>query len=350
MIQRGRAIWTLALALALAPQAKAQTACTVQTQGYLLGVFSDNAAAGSISPRDIRDFICSSMAVQGGTFLGGISVPALTSTGPTYLPGTSGNNANVTIGAGAANDSGPNISIGQSAGAALTTGQYNTNVGWNNGTAITSGSGNVNVGATSGGAETTGIDNVALGDNVLNAVTSGSNNIAIGDGAGAGIISGSSNIAIGTSVSSSLASISNSVAIGVGVTAAASNTVYLGGAGTQSVIFGGPIGPEAVTNNFPISTMLSFLPDANPPVLSSCGSSGGSLVAGSNNERGTIIEGGTGTGCVVTWAGSGAQPARFCVVSSNNGGVITSYSPGGTALVLVNSSGTGLQFTYVCEQ
>lgn len=49
----------LALALGWGQGALAQTACSTQNTASLLGQFSDNAGAGSITPQNVRNVICS---------------------------------------------------------------------------------------------------------------------------------------------------------------------------------------------------------------------------------------------------------------------------------------------------
>lgn len=69
---RKLAVATLALASVLAANAaKAQLACSTSAQATLLAEFSDSAAVGSITPRNIRDIICSTLnKTDGGSVLG----------------------------------------------------------------------------------------------------------------------------------------------------------------------------------------------------------------------------------------------------------------------------------------
>jgi hypothetical protein len=53
----------LATSLATSLPAKAQLACTVKTQTQLLATFSDLSGPGTITPRSIRDFVCSTVAL-----------------------------------------------------------------------------------------------------------------------------------------------------------------------------------------------------------------------------------------------------------------------------------------------
>ena len=68
--------------IALQTAAMAQTACTISAQSTLLSQFSDNAGVGSITPRNVRNVICSSVqaSATGGAYIGGkIGASSITS-------------------------------------------------------------------------------------------------------------------------------------------------------------------------------------------------------------------------------------------------------------------------------
>jgi hypothetical protein len=84
------------------------------------------------------------------------------------------------------------------------------------------------------------------------------------------------------------------------------------------------------------------------PALTACGTSP-SVLSSATDTKGTITEGTTATGCVITFATAYIQ-APDCVVSSPNGAALTSYSVTLSALTLVNASASGNKFTYICMQ
>ena len=124
-----------------------------------------------------------------------------------------------------------NTVLGASAGAAFTSGAtHNTLIGNMAGDAISTGDFNIAVGSNALGAASTAVDCVALGFNALllnsasgtvavgsracDAVTSGTNNCALGTDAGTAITIGTNNLCIGTNALKSLTTTSDNVAIG----------------------------------------------------------------------------------------------------------------------------------------
>jgi hypothetical protein len=92
-----------------------------------------------------------------------------------------------------------NTAVGYAAGYGVTTGTENTLIGGLAGDAITTGLRNTAVGANSLGSNTTGDDNVAVGVNALDTNTTGSDNTAIGKNALDDNTTGGSNVAVGLS-------------------------------------------------------------------------------------------------------------------------------------------------------
>ena len=83
------------------------------------------------------------------------------------------------------------------------------------------------------------------------------------------------------------------------------------------------------------------------PVLSACGSGSPALSASATDFSGTITEGTSATGCVLTFGATKAV-APVCSVSSPGAAAFTSFSTSTTALTIVNSSASGNQYNYVC--
>lgn len=82
-------------------------------------------------------------------------------------------------------------------------------------------------------------------------------------------------------------------------------------------------------------------------VLSGCGTSP-TVAAGSNDGDGVVTEGGTATGCTLTFA-TPFYEAPTCTLSSPTGSTPTSYSATTTALAIVNASASGDQFAWHCR-
>lgn len=84
-----------------------------------------------------------------------------------------------------------------------------------------------------------------------------------------------------------------------------------------------------------------------PPALSACGGGSPALNATANDNAGTITEGTTATGCVLTFAAT-KPVAPVCQVTSPNGTAYTSVATSTTALTIVNGSASGNVYTYRC--
>lgn len=82
------------------------------------------------------------------------------------------------------------------------------------------------------------------------------------------------------------------------------------------------------------------------PVLSACGTAP-ALSAGANDIHGTVTEGATVAGCVITFANAYTN-APDCVLSSPTGTLLVSYSTTTTSLTITHFSASGSKFTYHC--
>lgn len=87
--------------------------------------------------------------------------------------------------------------IGDSAGANITTGQYNVGVGWHSANSLMSGGANAIVGAFAMPAATTAGDNSAVGFWTLKNLTTGTNNTVVGSRSGQALTTGSYNLILG---------------------------------------------------------------------------------------------------------------------------------------------------------
>jgi len=83
------------------------------------------------------------------------------------------------------------------------------------------------------------------------------------------------------------------------------------------------------------------------PVISGC--SGCSLDATASDAAGTLTEGTSQTGFVLTFEVAFAT-APHCVVSSPTGHAFTSYTATTTTLTVANGVQTGSKYSYVCLQ
>ena len=94
-----------------------------------------------------------------------------------------------------------------------------------------------------------------------------------------------------------------------------------------------------------ISTSGGYLTSS---ALSGCGTT--PAISGTATDfKGTITEGTTATGCVLTFSSAYAT-APDCTVTSPTGSTLTSYTVTTTTLTLVNVSATGNKYTYHCIQ
>ena len=186
----------------------------------------------------------------------GTSVPAISS-------GT--NNTFVGQNAGAQNTTGSQNTFLGIAGYRNTTGSQNTFIGQNAGSVNTTGSNNTSVGAGAG-AKNNGASNIFMGSNTGHYATGsynvflgnlagyryyGDSNIAIGNNTVGGYpgttLTGTDNIFIGSNAYADTNNIINAIAIGKNARVSTSNSLILGGTGTDAVNVGiGTNAPSAV--------------------------------------------------------------------------------------------------------
>lgn len=98
--------------------------------------------------------------------------------------------------------------------------------------------------------------------------------------------------------------------------------------------------------------LASWSVAGNLPTLSGCGGGSPSLDSKATDTMGTITEGTTASGCTLTFKNvyntGGNNAAPHCVISSPNGATLTSYTVSNSAIVIVNPSATGNEYTYEC--
>jgi len=85
----------------------------------------------------------------------------------------------------------------------------------------------------------------------------------------------------------------------------------------------------------------------NAPAISSCGDGSPMLSAGSTDTHGTITEGTSATGCVISFV-KAFTLVPTCVVSSPTGSAFTSYTATKTTLTISNPSASGSKYSYIC--
>lgn len=149
---------------------------------------------------------------------------------------------------GAANTSGwANVFLGAWTGATNTTGTANTFVGQYCGISNTTGGGNIFIGQGCASSSTTGTENTFVGTAAAGGNTTGTHNVFVGRTAGTNNTTGNNNTAIGYNAGFSLGTLTNATALGQNAQAAASNTVILGGTGANAVNVGvGTASPGAL--------------------------------------------------------------------------------------------------------
>ncbi len=158
---------------------------------------------------------------------------------------------NIFIGRDAGNNNSTgtrNFLMGVNAGL-LSNGSDNMFLGYYAGSKNTTGSNNFFAGVNSAFNSTTGSFNLIMGRDAGFDNTSGNNNSFIGYASGLGIVSGSNNTLIGflsSAVGAGAATLTNSTAIGANAQVSASNSLVLGGNGTNQVNVGiGNTAPSA---------------------------------------------------------------------------------------------------------
>ena len=172
-------------------------------------------------------------AKDGGTFSGTIAAAGYSSS----TAGTSNYIAGVNAGDAIQAGGNYNVTVGDEAGTAITTGDNNVLLGYAAGDAITTSGNHVAIGSNALSTVTTvgsltavgdsalkvnagGYGNTAIGANALTANTSGNNNTTLGQNAGVAVTSGSGNTFVGQGAGDGTDDGVNNVAVGIGALSA----------------------------------------------------------------------------------------------------------------------------------
>jgi hypothetical protein len=166
--------------------------------------------------------------------------------------------------------------VGRSAGSSNTTGSQNVWVGWNAGLDAslasyntllgshagwhTTGSNNTYLGHGAGAGASSGENNVMVGQHAGEGSSTGSNNVFLGLAAGHGNASGSFNTFIGRWAGWNAVGLTNATAIGNNALVTTSNSLVLGGTGTDAVHVG--IGVTAPTAELEVNGYTKLGTDA----------------------------------------------------------------------------------------
>jgi hypothetical protein len=187
---------------------------------------------------------------------------------------------------------------GYKSGASNTTGNYNTFVGSHTGYLNSSGEENVFIGTQAGASNTIGDDNTFTGEQSGYSNAGGSYNSFYGMQSGLANTSGNGNSALGYHAGPSAAGLTNATAIGYNAKVSQSNSLVLGGTGTDALSVG--IGTTA-----PARTL-----DVNGTIRQTTYSSGATLL--------TVAASGTGS---YTWTHNlGYQPTLMITIDQTGGG------------------------------
>jgi hypothetical protein len=139
-------------------------------------------------------------------------------TGAGYQASTGYNNTFLGTRSGQNNKGNANTYLGEEAGVLNSTGNYQTIIGYQAGANTTAGDNNTFVGGYGGSSNTTGTGNTFLGNSAGGTNTTGTNNLALGYAAGP-----------------NTTALTNSIGIGYQAQVSTSNTLVLGGTGTNAV-------------------------------------------------------------------------------------------------------------------
>ncbi|WP_460676123.1 beta strand repeat-containing protein [Hymenobacter coalescens] len=224
--------------------------------------------------------------------------------------------------------------IGYQAGYSNTTGQYNHFSGFNSGLANLTGNHNTFSGTYSGNRNTVGSSNVFVGHESGDDNTTGNNNVFVGPESGAGNVTGSNNYAFGYQAGPMADGLTNAGAIGHRARVGQSNSLVLGGTGSDAVRVG--IGTSTPTQalevagqvysstggfRFPDGTVQTTAAATAAPVTTTASNGltktgndialGGALTAATQlaingNSLGFINGGGAGTVDQVSYAATAA--------------------------------------------
>jgi hypothetical protein len=245
-----------------------------------------------------------------------------------------------------------NVVIGAGDGQNMTSGTASVIVGHQAGLAVTSDSTLVLVGTLSGASlNGSGGGDTCLGYVSCYGMTTGLANTTVGTGdvsSGGCVTTGSRNLTLGAYVCVPSATANYQLAIGNGIY----GTGLDGDHATVSHVRIG-IGTKTPNATLTIGSAggvandghLGFLGTA--PAISGC--TGCTLSATASDGAGTLTEGTTQTGFVLTFAIAYAT-APTCVVSSPTGHSFTTYTATTTTLTVVNGSQTSSKYSYVCVQ
>ncbi len=139
-----------------------------------------------------------------------------------------------------------NVLLGRDVGNPILSGSNNVVVGYFSGLLLTTGGGNSAFGATSGSNLTTGDNNAFLGIGAGGRTSTGSRNVFVGLNAGEDNDGGSNNTALGASAGVASSALTNATALGYNAKVSQSNSLVLGGTGTDVVKVGiGTTAPAA---------------------------------------------------------------------------------------------------------
>ena len=220
---------------------------------------------------------------------------------------------------------------------------------------LSNGGGNGVFGANAGAALTTGSRNNLVGEYAGTDVTTGNGNHVFADQALAGstcITTGSDNMELGEGACVPTATASNQISI--------QNLIYATGASTTGSTVG--TGLVGIANSGPTATLtvgdgagsatqgnhIAFV-NTTQPALTSCGGGSPALDATGSDVAGTITEGSSATGCVLTFNKAFAT-APHCTVSSSTGLASLTWTISTTLLTISNSSTSSGKVSYICTQ
>jgi hypothetical protein len=211
-----------------------------------------------------------------------------TGVGADALEGDTSGSYNTAVGFAALNSVGAgqgNTAIGYAA-LLYNTGLENTAVGMNALVSNTTGGQNIGVGNVALGGNTSGTGNIGIGSGTLNTNITGNFNTAVGFGAGENSnlsenSAGSNNTFLGYSaIPATQSQVSNATAIGANAQVGQSNTLVLGGSGSNAVTVG--IGTPTPYTDYALVIQTPSSGIINGGVVSNA--SGGNLYLGMTNS------------------------------------------------------------------
>ncbi|MFT6282125.1 MAG: hypothetical protein ACJA0U_002260 [Salibacteraceae bacterium] len=215
-----------------------------------------------------------------------------------------------------------NTGIGQHALRANLTGTFNIAIGYYSSKNTTSGYRNISLGAFSLQTNTTGQTNTAIGMNALYYNTTGNYNIGIGEASLISNVTGTGNLAIGYGADVTSGALTSATAIGYQAKVSTSNSLVLGGTGTNAVNVG--IGTTS--------------PAANLDVVGTVKITDGTEGAGK-----VLTSDGTGN---ATWQ-TASGPAAHYIGESYGGGIVFFVYDGGAHGLIASTAdqSAGIQWS-----